>query len=182
MATTALYRLSSNEVNKISIKGQPFTERLTAFLGLLQFGVLTDPTLPDGTDTVDDLGPLRVLGFAKIAEPGVGPNGNVRNATQAEIDAFAAPEIDDDNQLDKVQSQELFETHPQLRKLFIAQSDIILGEFNKLFQQWTDHKALVASAANLNDIKVATAALPNLPQRTLANFKTAMKNRIDKDD
>ena len=90
--TTALYRLSSNEVIKISVKNQQFAERDTAF-----WGVLTDPTTPDGTnvrnESTDPPGPLRELGFAKIAEPGL---NNVRNATQLEIDTFEPAEIDDD--------------------------------------------------------------------------------------
>ena len=71
MAITALYRISSNEVIKISLKGQDFADRDTNI-----WGVLTDPSLPNGSDVREELsenqlGPLRQLGFAKIADAGI---------------------------------------------------------------------------------------------------------------
>jgi len=64
--TTALYRISSKECIKISPKDQPFTDVDPAI-----WAVLTDPSTPDGTDAFDPdpIGPLRELGFSKIAEP-----------------------------------------------------------------------------------------------------------------
>ena len=47
--TTVLYRISSDEVLKNSTRGQLFAERDSAV-----FGVLTDPTFPDGTDVRDE--------------------------------------------------------------------------------------------------------------------------------
>lgn len=120
--TTARYRLSSFEVTKISIKDQSFSEDDKAI-----WGVLTDPTFPDGTDVRDTsgdiAGPLRVLGFAKHAEPLVGPNGNVRNATQAEIDTYAAAELDDRNQQFVNRARDLLANDPTWRRLFTALLD-----------------------------------------------------------
>lgn len=112
MAVTALYRISSNEVIKISTKGQPFSDRNPTY-----WGVLTDPNLPDGNQvrdvSVEPPGALRVVGFAKIAEPGV---NTVRNATQGEINSFDAAEIDDENNQDAEQTVNLLRDHPQFRK------------------------------------------------------------------
>lgn len=112
MAVTALYRISSNEVVKISVKGQTFSDRNTNV-----WGVLTDPVLPDGNQvrdiSLDPIGPLRVLGLAKIAVPGT---NTVRNSTQAEIDSFDASQVDDDNQEDADRAKDLLRNHPQFRK------------------------------------------------------------------
>lgn len=176
MPTTVLYRLSSNQVMKISLKGQPFADRNTNY-----WGVLTDPPLPDGTENRETingrLGPLGVLGFQKIVD-----SGTVRNATQLEIDGFAAYATDDDNQQMADRAVELLSNHPQFRKLLTAYSDILKDEFNALRGWLRDFKVVVDSASNLNDIKVGVAALPNLLDRDLSQLKTAIVNRISKDD
>lgn len=177
MPITVLYRISSNEVLKISTNGQSFADRDTGV-----FGSLTDPSLPDGTAVREtlaggELGPMRVLGYAKI-----NASGTVRNATQNEINTFAPAELDDENQLDADQAIDLFLTHPQFRKLMTAYSDIIKDELNNVRQWITDFKADVAAATNLADLKTRVAANPDLADRTLSQLKTAIQNRISKDD
>ena len=180
--TTALYRISSNEVLKISTKDQSFSDRDAAV-----FGVLIDPAIPDGTEVreqTDDLGPLRQLGFAKIAEPGA---SNVRNATQPEIDGFSVSEEDDDNVLDATQAQSLLLVHPQFRKMMTAFSDILKDEINLLRQRNVQLQNDIAAAANnanafVGDLKASVAAYPVQTDRTLAQLKTQIQNRISKDD
>lgn len=154
MAITALYRKSSNEVIKISTKGQSFSDRDSDV-----WGVLTDPVLPDGIQvrdiSQDIAGPLRQLGFAKIAKPA---NNIIRNAIQSEIDTFSSAELNDDNQLDADQAKELIRTHPTFRKIFIAFVDIIKDEINILRTQHS------------------------LPTRTLSQLKTQLLSKISKDD
>jgi hypothetical protein len=183
MPTTVLYRISSNEVGKISLKGQPFSDRNQTY-----WGVLTDPPLPDGSAVREELpdgsyGPLRQLGYAKIND-----SGTVRNATQPEIDTFAGFETDDENKQDAEHADGFIDasnptyTHPILRKLLVAQSDIIKDEIN-IVRGWTvSFKAEVAAANNLGDLKAGVATLPDLPDRTLAQLITQIKNRISKDD
>ncbi len=178
--TTALYRISSNEVLKVSPKDQQFDSRDTVV-----FGQLDDPTTPDGTDVreqIDPEGPLRVLGFAKIAEPG---GNNVRNATQPEIDGFATSEIDDDNQLDADQAVVLFEDHPQFRKKEKAFADIIKDELNILRARDDKLRDEIIAATNFSALKTALAVILDYPDqnpRTLSQLNTAIKNRISKDD
>ena len=179
MPTIALYRLSSGEVIKITDRGQTFADRDTNF-----WGILTDPDLPDGSDVRELLadgtwGPLRVLGYAKIAESGI---NTARNAIQAEIDTFAPAQNDDENQMDAAGAVDLFEQHPRFRKLMIAYSDILKDEFNDLRQWITAFKVEVAAANNLGDLRARIATLPDLPDRTLVQLKTAIHNRINKDD
>jgi len=172
MATTVLYRKSSGEVVKISAKGQTFADRNQTY-----WGVLTDPAFTDGQVCRDENGDLRVLGFAKIND-----TGTVRNATQPEIDGFAAIEDEDENNQDADAAIDLFESHPRFRKMMVAFADILKDEFNLLRQWQMSFKAEVAAASNLNDLKTSVAALPGLPDRTLAQLKTAITNRISKDD
>jgi hypothetical protein len=170
--TTALYRLSSNEVLKISVKNQSFADRDTTY-----WGMLTDPTLPDGSEVRDPNGDFRVLGYAKIVD-----GTTIRNATQAEIDTFEGFEIDDENQQDADAAKEFLASHPRFRKILVAMADIIKNEIN-IVRGWTvDFKAEVASANNLGDLQDRVALLPDLDDRTMAQFKNAMLNRVSKDD
>lgn len=126
MATTALYRKSSNEVIKIASSGQTFADRDTTY-----WEVLTDPSFPDGQDTHDGgvgvPGDLRVLGYSKIQVGGT----TVRNATQLEIDTFEPAEIDDENKQDMEGGIVLFEDHHRFRKLFKAMLKEFVLEFDK---------------------------------------------------
>ena len=171
---TALYRISSGEVVKISLANQTWPQVDSTF-----WAVLTDPALPDGTQVIDDNGDLRVLGFAKFADVG---GDTVRNATQPEIDTFAPAQTEDENQQDADGADSLFIDHPRWRQLYTAYSDIIKDEMNILRGWITQFKADVAAANNLADLKTSVAAQPDLPDRTLAQLKTAIRTRIDKDD
>jgi hypothetical protein len=159
MAITALYLLSSNEVYKISPQGQTFDDRDPTY-----WGVLTDPDFPDGSGPVREVlpdgswGDLRQLGFAKIAEPGTGANGTVRLATQPEIDAWTGTYQAYENKQDETRVKDWVENHPQFRKFFAAFADILIDEINIL------------------------RAEHSLGDRTLAQLKTAMLNRISEND
>lgn len=124
---TALYRISSNEVVKISLQGQPFADRDTTYWGVLNDPPLSDgnvvrESLPDGT-----LGPLGVIGFAKIND-----NGTVRNATQGEINGWQAFEDEDENLQDAEDAQFMLTDHPRFRKAFAAMYKETLEEINLL--------------------------------------------------
>lgn len=178
MPTTALYRISSNEVVKISLKGQPFSDRDTTF-----WEVLTDPVLPDGSDVRDTSteppGPLRVLGYAKIAEPGI---NTCRNALQVEIDTFVPAETDDDNQMDADAGVDLLQVHPQFRKLMKAIIKGIIKDDNRTLAQWEQFKIDVAAAANLSQLKASVAALPDIAPRTFEEARDYILSQISKDD
>lgn len=150
---TALFRKTSGEVVKISLRNQAFADADPTF-----WGVLTDPAFPDGTDVrdmdTDPAGPLRVLGFSKRAVPGP----IVRNATAPEIALFAPAQADDENQMDADRAGSLFETDPQTRKLFTALMDVARIEVNTLRAEHA------------------------LAPRTLDDWRTAIRNRISKND
>ena len=56
---------------------------------------------------------------------------------------------------------------------------VLLDENNNLRQWITSFKAEVEASSNLADFKTRVAALPNTPDRTLAQAKTAIQNKID---
>jgi hypothetical protein len=169
---TGLYRISSNEVIRLSVANQSFTDRDTNL-----WGVITDPPTPDGTETRDPSGDLRVLGYSKILDA-----GTARNATQPEIDGFAAAETADENVSDREAARALLRTHPTFRKLMKAYSDVLVGELNALRQWQMNFKLEVANANNLSALKAGVAALPNLPDRALSQVDDAVFARIDEDD
>jgi len=149
MAITALYRINGGEVVKISPRGQSFVDRNTAM-----WGVLTDPTFPDGqvirtTLLNGNLGPLKVLGLAKFADVG---GNSVRLATQAEIDAFVVGDTEDEKTQDATQAEEMLITHPVFRKIFAA------------FER---------------DLE---ARVPGLAARTKAAREAALRAAVDRDD
>lgn len=172
----ALYRINGGEVIKISTvtPSQTWPDIDTTY-----FGVLIDPTFPDGTAILDGTGAARVLGFAKFADVG---GAEVRNAIQAEIDAFDPAETADENLQDAAGAEDLFLNHPRFRKLMTAYSDIIKDEINILRSWIVDFKAEVAAATSLVTLKTGVAGLPDLPDRTLAQLKTAIQNRISEND
>jgi hypothetical protein len=146
--TTALYRISSNEVIEISITNNQFHDDLDSFKA-----VLTDPISPDGIKTQDPNGDYRILGYAKFND-----SGAVRNATQEEIDTFAPAQLDDLNIREMDNAKTYFQDHPQFRRVMTAFASIMVDEFN-----------ILRAEHGLND-------------RTLSQLKTAVLNRIDKDD
>lgn len=171
--TTVLYRVNGGEVVKISPTNQQFDSRDTNY-----WAVATDPAFPDGTELRQGGdGPLRVLGFAKIMD-----GGSCRNATQPEIDGFPAAEAADEALMDRDRARDLFQNHPNWRKLLTAFSDIIKDEFN-IVRTWTrDFKTEAAAATSLADFQSRIAGLPDLNDRTLAQLKTAMLNRMSEND
>lgn len=177
--TTALYRLSSNEVLKISLRGQAFSERNTAI-----FGVLTDPAVPNGTEIREEIngvfGSVRILGFSKIAVSGT---NTVRNATAGEIATFAAAETADENTLDADAVARWIDTHPRYRKIFKALLKRIIAENNQAAVQWNLLRVQIGAATNLSNLQSRVAAnTADLPQRTLAQAVTALFGDISSGD
>jgi hypothetical protein len=64
-------------------------------------------------------------------------------------------------------------------KLKRAIASVLVDEVNILRGLWMSFKAEVAAATNLADLKARVANLPNTPDRTLAQAKTAIANRLD---
>lgn len=186
--STALYRKTGGEVLKISLPGQSFNVWSSTY-----YGVLTDPSLPDGTTTLNGAGVARQLGFAKFANVA----GNiVRNATQAEIDAWQAAEDADVAAMDAERVVELIDTDPQFRRYGKALLKLLIQEFidgtnvkvNTLISaQWNQFKIEVAAASNLADLKTRIATLPAIAadlraSLTVSAAVTALKGKVSASD
>jgi len=169
---TALYRKSSGEVRSISTAGNLFEEDVDEFVG-----VAIDISLTNGSEVQNPNGDYRVLGYAKFND-----SGTIRNAVQNEIDTFYASEIDDYNQKDANKAKEYFQNNPEFRRIITALSDIFVDEFN-LIRTWTRSlKTEIAASTSLSDFQTRVASLSTLNDRTLSQLKTAILNRISKDD
>lgn len=191
MANTVLYRISSGEVLKISTKGQIF-DRINTDL----FGYLVDPSFPDGTVNREVsqsiMGPLRELGYQKIAIPG---SDLVRNATQGEIDGFEAFKVEDDNLQDEIGAKAFLITHPRFRKIFVGILKLLIDQLleksnvkqNEMITQWNSFKSGMAGATSLVQVKAGVAALPTIDAdlaetATSQQIRNQLESMISKDD
>jgi hypothetical protein len=192
MPVKALYRINGGEVTKLRDTTRTFQQQIDE--GFQE--VLTDPTTPDGLDVVDESGdisgPLKELGFAKIAEPLLGPNGNVRNATAGEIAVFIQAEIDDGKAADLIQAKKQIDNNSLWRRWSKALLGLLIDEnlestnvkVNALTDEVTALKADLVASGNYNTFKAA-AALHDPPASdlketaTLPNVVQALKNRMD---
>lgn len=179
----ALYRKSSNEVLKWS-GTQQFSEADSVY-----FGVAIDPVTPDGTEVRDrsgpEPGPLRQLGFAKIYVPGT---NTIHNATQLEIDGFAAFDLGDRQAQDKELAQGYFDeasrfTSPVIRKILKALVKLIVNEHNTMAARFNELRAEMLAASNLADLKARIGAnTQDFPVRTLVQAKNALLNELQPND
>lgn len=64
-------------------------------------------------------------------------------------------------------------------KVMRAVAAVLVDEINNLRQWLAQFKAEVAAAASLADLKTRVATLPAMPDRTLAQAKTAILGKID---
>ena len=180
MSVTLLYRISSNEVLKISPKGQTFADRDSAV-----FGVLTNPTLNDGNQVREelangDVGPLRVLGFAQISNVG---GNSAANATQGEIDGFNASQVDDESQLDADRAADLSDIHPHFRRLVKSMLKGIVRENNIMSESYNELRAEILAASSLGDLQTrVTNNTSDVPTRTNQQAYDAVRTDVDKDD
>ena len=173
--STALYRITTNEVVKISLSNQTFSDRDTNY-----WGVLTDPILLDGNQAVDVNGNLRILGTAKFAVVGL---NTVRNAIQSEIDAFATGQTTDENAQDAAEAIQFFDTHPRFRKAFKAMVKRIIAENNTQAAQWNTFRAQVALASNLSNLQSRVANnTTDMPIRTLSQALAALASDVSTND
>jgi hypothetical protein len=64
-------------------------------------------------------------------------------------------------------------------KLYRSIAAVLLDENNALRQWITSFKAATAASSSLADFKTRVAALPAMPDRTLAQAKTAVTNKLN---
>ena len=75
------------------------------------------------------LGPVRQLGFKKIADPVA---NIVRNATQAEIDRFVVAQDEDENAQEVEEAKKLISTTSRFSKVFDALERMVITNTNEI--------------------------------------------------
>jgi hypothetical protein len=75
-------------------------------------------------------------------------------------------------------SSNIDDDHTALWKALRGAAAVLVDELNILRQWEMSLKAAVAAATSLADLKTSVAALPNLPDRTLAQAKSAIQAKI----
>lgn len=171
-ATTALYRVSSNEVVLIDTEDGDFADSATNYLVLK-----TGATFPDGTECRASNSDLRILGIAKILDGDI-----IRNATQNEINTFHDAEVDDLLQADVDRIVKYMNTDKKMRRIISALIKGIVKEDNEI-REWTrDLKAAVAASTNLADFQTRVAALETLTNREFLDAKTYIINQVSPND
>lgn len=136
-------------------------------------------------DALQDV-PLAVTGVS-IGDPAnkatwlVSPSA-LQGAAQAIINAFdtsQAAQTAWENLMARASAQAAIDARTDdLLKLLRAEAAVLVDEINALRQWVTSFKAAVAASSTLADMKTRVAALNNLPDRTLAQAKTAIKAAI----
>ena len=167
-ATTALYRISSNEVYEISASNSTFPMKTNQFVA-----VAADVSVSDGMITVDPSGELRVFGYAKIKD-----GSTIRNATQPEIDGFGDAEIADLKQRQANIATEYFLSDDRIKRIVIAIVRGIVREDNKQRQWQRDLMDVVAASTSLANFKNRVAAMDTPVDREFSDAKDYIKDQI----
>jgi hypothetical protein len=107
---------------------------------------------------------------------------NLQGACQPTIDAFDGSQAAQDawqDDLNKSQAKKYMVLTTDLGKSYRSVAAIMVDELNSLRGWIMSFKAAVASATSLADLKTRVAALPDLPDRTLLQAKTAFIDKVN---
>lgn len=160
MALHFLYRKNGGEVVGLSVDSGVYAD-----VDATYFGVQIDPSTPDGTD----------LAVKKIRV-----TTTVRNATSGEIAAFVTAEDTDNNLINRQAAKDAVDGNSIVtRKAYRSLVKVLVDEINDLRGWLADFKVEVAASTNLANLQSRVAGLPNMPDRTLSQAKTAILNEID---
>lgn len=154
-----LYRKNGGKVEGMSVHAYTLSG-----VGATYYDQVENPTAQDGEG---------------LAPPKVYLGGVLRNATAEEIAAFAAKAKEDDDAENKSRFKKFLDDGDHRMPLFKALATITMDELNILRQWVQSFKVEVAAASSLADLKTRVASLPELEDRTAAQLKTAIKNRVD---
>jgi len=92
--------------------------------------------------------------------------------------AWSSAQATAQNLIERAAAQFILNSSTELGKLERATADVLIGEINAIREWIVSFKVAVAGAGTLAALKTAVAALPDMPDRTLAQAKTAISNEI----
>lgn len=105
--------------------------------------------------------------------------GSIVEMTQEEKDAVDAAEVAAFLARLKSNAKSLYDGQQEQGQALRALVYVLIDEIN-ILRQWTiSFKSETALASSLADFKTRVATLPTLPDRTLAQAKTAIQTEID---
>jgi len=135
--------------------------------------VLFPTAIPVEDYLVELVGATRTVIYWNTAKLGAQPN-------QATLDAVTQQQADDARLAVKRDNAAALTTNGaaagNVTRAIVA---VLVDELNALRQWLASFKVEVAAATTLADLKTRVAGLPNMPNRTLAQAKTAILDRID---
>lgn len=138
-----------------------------------------DPTYPVG------------VGQAAVREPNVGAlqgipirywkhlAGSIVEMSQVEKDALDAEVVITLRDNTRLAGKNIIDAQTAIGIIERAVADITRDEINNIRQWIMSFKAEVALASTFANLKVRVATLPDMPDRTLAQLRAAIKSRID---
>lgn len=123
------------------------------------------------------------VAIVSVNSNGIVDPSNLQAAAQATIDAFDDSnnaQVAFENLQARTSADALIDLDKSsLLKIARAEAAVSVDEIN-LIREWiVSFKAATAAATSLANLQSRVAALPDMPDRTLAQFKTAIKNKID---
>jgi len=122
---------------------------------------------------VSPYNPATVVIYPSSLQAAAQPTINGFDGSQAAQDAWDAIPQDQKNAILLIN---LLDSYP---RAYRAVSALVVDEINVL-REWTvSFKAQVALATTLADLKTRVATLPNLPDRTLAQAKSAFISKVN---
>lgn len=133
--------------------------------------------------------PLAIDGISGVVSPYnpatviVSPT-NLQSQAQPIIDAFDGSQAAQDAWVTSqthARANSFMSVLDANSRAYRAVASIMVDEINALRDWVTSFKAAVAAATSLADLKTRVAALNDLPDRTLAQAKTAFINKINQD-
>ncbi len=119
---------------------------------------------------------IKFDGSDNASEMTAGEKTSVDNA----IASAAATAASEQNLVDRTEAVAVVSTHVTVEgKTARALTAILVDELNSVRQWLAAFKVEVAAATTLADLKTRVASLPAMPDRTLAQAKTAVTNKIN---
>lgn len=115
----------------------------------------------------------KVLKYLKVS------GATVLDYTQAEKDAQDASEAAANIAQAKQAAKNLYDATDSNSRLIRAGDKLVVDEINLLREWITAFKAAVAASTSLSNLQTRVAALPDVPDRTYAQGKTAIFNLVD---
>lgn len=139
----------------------------------------TDVLIFDDTTTQSESEVMNLLATVPVTYTKKTGNPQISEMTQVEKDQVDAALLQAARVRARAQAVRLIDAVAANPLLMRAIADIVKDEINNLRHWDMNLKTAVAAATTLANLKTGVAALPNLPDRTFEDLRTAIINKIN---